>query len=166
MKFSEIYPSLEELNRRKNELNNKVPDLENEEYLALIGRYAQSSILYHSVIQFEAAFLTTLVESLSRLRAKLRINDRLKNMEETEALKDDIRLVNVARNPDTEPSNNIDEALPYVQEQQVVKGSLSPVKGLYNWKHSVGGQAYNEFLDSFKFLFKTLLVEEDTVYEN
>lgn len=166
MRFSQIYPSLEELNRRKNLLNDKIPDLENEEYLALIGRYAQSSIQYNSVIQFEAAFLTTLIESLSRLRAKLKINERLKTMEETEALKDDVRLVNMARNPDSEPTTDTDEHLPYVQEQQVVKGSLSPVKGLYNWKHSVGGQAYNEFLDSFKFLFRTLLVKEDTMYEN
>lgn len=164
MKFKDIYGSLEQLNERKNELMPSIDDLTSEEYVALIGRYAESNIRYSSVIQFEAAFLTTMKESLEKLRAKLKINARLRTMEEAEALKDESRIVNSATNPDTIPPTDTDEILGYINAQQTEKGKLSPVRGLYNWKHSVGGQAYNEFLDSFRYLFRVILFKEEVVY--
>ena len=165
-KFSEVFPSLEQLNKDREFLNPEIPSLSGEEWVALVGRYAESQICYHNEMQFKAAFFTIMRENLERLRTKLRANARLRSLEESEVLEGDKIVTNIATNPDTEPSTEEFAPLPYVNSQNSQKGMLGKVKGLYNWKHSVGGQAYNEFLDGFRDLFIKLLLEEETVYEN
>ena len=163
--FTDVFPTLETLNSRKDELMPSIDDISSEEYVALIGRYGSSHIRYAVVIQFECAFFTIMSEALERLRVKLRVNTRLRNLTEDEALGGEKVISNNATNPDTEPSTEDNEELPYINGQTVQKGTIGKVKGLYDWKHSVGGQAYNEFLDGFRSLFRVVLIEEETIYE-
>ena len=164
-KFSQILPTLTVLNAYKQDMAPTLNDINEDEWLALLGRYAESTIRYKNEAQFLAGFFTIMRESQERLRVKLRVNTILRNLDEERALSGESVLTNSATNPDTEPSTDTEEHLPFVNSQTFQKGKLSPVKGLYDWKHSVGGQAYNEFLDSFRALFKVILMEEETVYE-
>jgi len=163
--FIDVFPTLAKLNEYKTELFPSIEDTNQEEYVSLVGRYASSHIRYMNRYQFMCAFFTILREAQEKLRIKLTINTRLRSLEESEALEGEQVITNDATNPDTEPSTNDYSPLPYVNKQVAQKGDLSKVKGLYNWKHSVGGQAYNEFLDAFKSLFKVILIQEETVYE-
>lgn len=162
--FTQVFKSLDELNEKKNEMTPSIPDVNEDEWVALMGRYGSSHIRYDNVGQFMAAFFTILRESQERLRVKLKINTRLRSLEESEAMDGEEVITNTATNPDTEPSTDSYEPLPYVNNQVGQKGKLSKVRGLYNWKHSVGGQAYNEFLDGFVKLFRVILGEEIIVY--
>ena len=163
--FTDVFPTLEKLNERKDELTPSVDDVNQEEWVALIGRYGSSHIRYSTTIQFECMFFTILYEALDRLRVKLRVNKRLRTMEEEEALSGEKVVSNQATNPDTEPSTEDFDELPYINGQTTQKGTIAKVKGLYEWKHSVGGQAYNEFLDGFRSLFRVVLIQEEVVYE-
>ena len=162
--FTTIFPDLETLNEWKVKLMPTIPDTTEEEWVALLGRYGGSHIRYNNRVQFIASFFTILKEAQEKLRIKLQVNTRLRTLEEVEALDGEEVISNTATNPDQEPSTVDYDPLPYVNSQVAQKGKLGKVKGLYNWKHSVGGQAYNEFLDAFKQLFRVILREEETVY--
>lgn len=165
LKFTEIWEDIDAINIDKNIFFPELPDFTNEEFNALLGRYAESHVRYHNPTQFKLAFLSNDIEARARLRAKLKANETLRNLELSEILEGGQSIVNVATNPDTEPSTEIFEPLPYVNTQNAQKDTLSKVNALYNWKHSVGGQAYNEYLDSFRKLFRHVLSEEIVVYE-
>lgn len=165
LKFTKIWEDIDALNNDKNKLFPSLEDYTPEEYGALLGRYAESHTRYDNPTQFKLAFFTIDVEARPRLRAKLRANDMLRGLEEEEILEGGISIVNSATNPDTAPSMEVFEPLPYVNAQSAQKDKLSRVNALYNWKHSVGGQAYNEYLDSFRKLFRHILREEIPVYE-
>ncbi len=164
MKFSKIYPTYQEI---LNDCKTFVPEYEitNEEYTALIGMYAESNTRYLNEGQFKAIFFTIYRESVERLRVKLKVNTIIRNLDEEGALAGDEVIINNANNPDTIPSTSDYEALPYVNNQTRQKGNIGTVKGLYEWKHSVGGQAYGEFLDSFRRLFRVVLRREEMYYE-
>lgn len=163
--MSDIWPTLEAVNQDIQELFDGIEPMSKNEYSALMGRYGSSHIRFSNRTQFKLSFLTIYSEGQERLRAKLRINTRLRNLDEREALGGSEVITNTAANPDTDPSTDAYEPLPYVNSQTGQKEKLSTVTGLYNWKHSVGGQAYNEFLDAFKLLFRVILREEITLYE-
>ena len=163
-KFTEIWKDITEMNVDRNKFFPSIPEVEPEVYAALLGRYAESEIRYTSPIQFKLAFLTLYKEAEERLRAKLMINTRLRSLDETEALSGSQVMTNAATNPDTEPDTGNYDPLPYVNSQTAQKESLSKVTGLYNWKHSVGGQAYIEFLDTFMKLFRVMHQHKETIY--
>lgn len=162
--FSEIFKTMDELNEKLLKMKPEATTINNDEWVALMGRYGSSHIRYNNEGQFMAMFFTILQESLEKLRAKLSINTKLRTMDESEALNGDVMVVNNATNPDTEPSTEDFSPLPYINSQTAQKTKYGKVSGYYQWKHSVGGQAYNEFLDSFKYLFRVLLTEDYTVY--
>ena len=164
IKFTEVWKDIVEVNADISEFFPSMPLMEREEYITLMGRYAESRIRYTNPTQFKFAFITIYKEAQERLRAKLRINTRLRNLEEMEALGGSEVITNAATNPDTNPDTDNYEPLPYVNNQTRQKENISMVTGLYNWKHSVGGQAYNEFLDAFKPLFRIILSGETEVY--
>lgn len=163
--FTKVWEKVDDLNVDITNMLDSKYILEPEEWLAIVGRYGSSHIRYSNVGQFKAAFIMIVRENLGRLRAKLRINDSLRNLTEEEALSGDKIITNMATNPDTEPATEEFESLPYINQQTAQKETRGTVSGLYNWKHSVGGQAYNEFLDGFRHLFRVLLGREVTVYE-
>ncbi len=163
--FTEVWKNLDELNDDIEKYFPSIGGLTDEEYMALVGRYGSSHIRYTNVFQFKAAFFTILKESLERMRAKLKINTRLREMDEVEALLGMEIVTNIAANPDTEPSTDAYEPLKFIQQQSGQRENIAPVRGLYSWKHSVGGQAYNEFLDSFRKLFRVIITDTVTVYE-
>jgi len=163
-KFTDVWKNISEVNVDITNFFPSVLPMEAEEYAALVGRYAESTIRYSNRTQFKLAFLTLYKEAQERLRAKLRINTTLRNLEESEALGGTEVVTNAATNPDTSPDTDDYQPLPYVNSQTRQKENLSKVTGLYNWKHSVGGQAYNEFLDTFTKLFTVILSGEQEVY--
>jgi hypothetical protein len=163
--LSQIWTTLQEVNNDIQTLFPSIPLMNEEEYAALMGRYAESHIRYDNRTQFKLAFFTYYKEAQERLRAKLRINHILRNLEESEALGGVEVITNIATNPDTDPDTGDYGPLPFVNSQNRQKEKLSKVSGLYNWKHSVGGQAYNEFLDAFKLLFRVIMIEEEVIYE-
>jgi len=163
-KFTEVWKDLGEVNTDITLFFPSISPMENEEYASLLGRYAESEIRYSSPIQFKLAFLTLYKEAQERLRAKLRINTTLRSLEEEQALTGSEIITNQATNPDTEPGTETYEPLPFVSSQTAQKEKLSRVTGLYNWKHSVGGQAYIEFLDTFMKLFRVMHKHKETIY--
>lgn len=169
IKFEFVWESVEELNKDKDKFFPSIPNMEQEEFTALAGRYWGSEIRYTNMMQFKFAFFSILVDALPRLRAKLRINERLRNLSVEEAMEGMEIITNVATNPDTsypEP-DEIYEPLEYVSSQSAQKEKQGIARGLFNWKHMVGGQSYNEFLDSFKKLFRVILSERSLeVIEN
>lgn len=164
-KFTDVWETLESYNADRQKFYPTTPAMTQEEFNTLLGRYASSTIRYSNRTQFKLAFMSINVEAQERLRAKLMINTKLRNLVEEEALEGNMVVINNATNPDTEPSTEAFSPLPYVNGQTAQKEKIGKVGGLYNWKHSVGGQAYNEYLDMFKRLFKVVLEEEITVYE-
>ena len=165
IKFPVVWESLKAYNEDKDFFTPSLPDMNEEEWVALLGRYAESHIRFHNVTQFKMAFLTINREAQEKLRSKLKINSRLRSLNEEEALYGAEIITNVATNPDTEPTTEAYEPLPYVNQQTGQKESLGIVGGLYRLKHSVGGQAYNEYLDAFRGLFRVILIDEEVVYE-
>ena len=165
--LSEIFPTLAVINTRRASINSEIPEINNEEFVALMGRYGESHVRYKTDLMFEYAFFTILRENQERLRTKLDANKKLRALSETEALEGEEVITNVSINPDTEPATDAYEALPTVGQQNAQKSKLGKVQGLYNWKHSVGGQAYNEYLDGFKSLFRVVhtVPEEDVTIE-
>ena len=133
-------------------------------WLAIIGRYSESHIIMRNEMQFKAAFLSTFLEAYPKLTAKLSINDKLRGLTVDEALDGGKILANNAKNPDSEPADSDTEELPYINDQTVRKETLSKVRGLYDWKNTVGGQAYNEFLDRFRPLFRVILVDKEEMF--
>lgn len=164
MKFTSVWEDLESYNSDLLIFNPSFAPMEQEEYNALMGRYAESDIRYKNVTQFKLAFMTLNKEAQEKLRSKLLINTRLRNLTEEQALEGTIVISNNATNPDTSPAVDAWEPLPYVNAQSGQKEKISTVRGLYNWKHSVGGQAFNEYLDTFTKLFKVLIIEEEDLY--
>lgn len=162
--FTEVWKSLDEINSDIVEFFPSIAPMEKEEYYSLLGRYGSSTIRYTNPLQFKLAFLTVYKEAQERLRAKLKINTVLRNLSEQEALDGSEVITNAATNPDTSPETDDYDPLPYVNNQTRQKEKLSKVSGYYNWKHSVGGQAYNEFLDAFRMLFRVLLSSEEEIY--
>ena len=165
LKFSKVWEDIDAINADKNTFFPSIPDFEPEEYAALLGRYAESHTRYDNETQFKLAFFSIDIEARPRLRAKIRANELLRNLDEDEVLEGGLSVINSAANPDTAPSTEAFEPLPYINSQSAQKDKLGKVSGLYNWKHSVGGQAYNEYLDSFRKLFRVVLREEKVVYE-
>lgn len=163
--FVDVWPELSKVNEDIVTFFPEVPPMVQKEYNALMGRYASSHIRYSNRTQFKLAFLTLYQEAQERLRAKIRINTRLRTLDEKEALSGSEVVTNMATNPDASPDTDDYEPLPYVNNQSRQKENLSKVTGLYSWKHSVGGQAFNEFLDAFKLLFRVILSEEVVVYD-
>ena len=104
LKFTKIWEDINTLNNDKNKLFPSLEDYTPEEYGALVGRYAESHTRYDNPTQFKMAFFTIDIEARPRLRAKLRANDMLRNLEEDEVLEGGISIVNSATNPDTAPS--------------------------------------------------------------
>lgn len=162
--FTTIFTDLDNLNEWKNKMMPSIEDTTEEEWVALMGRYGSSHVRYNNRYQFMAAFFTILREAQEKLRIKLKVNTELRSLGSEDALEGDEVITNTAVNPDTNPATDAYEALPYVNSQVAQKGKLGKVRGLYSWKHSVGGQAYNEFLDAFKGLFRVVLSEEVTLY--
>lgn len=165
IKFPVVWKTLAEYNTDKNFFMPSIEDMNEEEWVALLGRYAESHIRFHNVTQFKMAFLTINKEAQEKLRSKLKINARLRSLNEDEALYGAEIITNMATNPDTEPTTEAYEPLPYVNQQTGQKEQLGIVGGLYRLKHSIGGQAYNEYLDSFRSLFRVILIDEEVVYE-
>jgi hypothetical protein len=163
-KFTEVWKDITQINQDIQTFFPSVPQMDTEVYAALLGRYAESEIRYTSPIQFKLAFLTLYKEAHERLQSKLRINTILRNLDEEEALSGSQVMTNAATNPDTEPDTGNYEPLPFVNSQTAQKESLSRVTGLYNWKHSIGGQAYIEFLDTFMKLFRVIHKHKETIY--
>ena len=164
-KFTDIFKDIEELNAWRGEIAPHIPAIEVQEWVALMGRYAESHIRYNNRVQFICAFMTILGENLEKLRVKLKVNTALRELDPSEALSGDEVITNNATNPDTTPATDSYDPLPYISTQVAQKGKLATVKGLYEWKHAVGGQAYNEFLDGFRPLFRVVLREEINIYE-
>jgi hypothetical protein len=164
-KFTDIFKDLDELNKWRENISPYIPEVELREWVALVGRYGDSHTRYSNRVQFICAFMTILGENIEKLRVKLRVNSELRQLDVVDALSGDEVITNNATNPDTSPSNDAYEPLPYVSSQVAQKGKLAKVRGLYDWKHSVGGQAYNEFLDGFRPLFRVVLREEVNLYE-
>lgn len=164
--FLEVFPDLATLNARRLVINPAIPEVNQEEFVALAGRYGGSHIRYTVPLLFEYAFFTILRENQERLRTKLLANMKLRELSEEEALEGEVTVANISSNPDSEPATDAFEPLPTITQQQSQKSKLGKVQGLYNWKHSVGGQAYNEYLDSFKMLFRVVhKVPEEVVNE-
>ncbi len=163
-KFSSIFPTLEIMNEYKNDMAEDIPDINKQEWVALNGRYNESEIRYGNRYQFMCNFFTILRESQEKLRKKLSINTTLRSLTDEESLVSDEIITNNAVNPDTEPSTDNYTPLPYVNTQSAQISKQGKVRGLYALKHSIGGQAYNEFLDSFRPLFRVILVEKEVVY--
>lgn len=163
--FTEVFLDLAALNLRKAAINSTIPDMNNEEWVALMGRYAGSHIRFTNVVQFEYAFFTVLRENQERLRTKLLANTALRELSEDEALDGEQVVANVSANPDSAPATDAFAPLQTVTQQNAQKAKLGKVQGLYNWKHSVGGQAYNEYLDGFKMLFRVVhkIPEEEII---
>lgn len=148
-------------------------DFTEEEYAILIGRYAESHIRSKNEIQFMCAFFGISVEALDKLHAKLRANKWIRGLSEEEVLQGEKttrnhteetgQTINEATNPDTEPSTDVFDALPYTNSQEKSQqlretkdetNTRNPlVSAIFNWKHGMGSQAYNEFLDSYRELF-------------
>lgn len=164
-KFTDVWKDINEVNTDIETFFPSVSPMEPEEYAALLGRYAESEIRYTNRTQFKLAFLTLYKEAQERVRAKLRINKILRELEEDEALVGMQVVANQATNPDTEPPTEDYEQLPYVNAQTSQREKVGRVTGLYNWKHSVGGQAYIEFLDTFMKLFRVIHKHAEAVYE-
>ena len=164
--FAEIFPDLTTINARRAAINPLIPAINNEEFVALMGRYGESHVRFSTDLMFEYNFFTILRENQERLRTKLEANAKLRALSEDEALEGEEVIINVSANPDSAPATDAYEALPTVTQQNAQKAKLGKVQGLYNWKHSVGGQAYNEYLDGFKMLFRvvhTVPEEEETI---
>lgn len=164
LKFKKVWSDIDEINSDMNEMFPSIPNMEVEEYNSLMGRYMESQIRYYNVHQFKFAFFSIFKEAQERLRAKLKINNLLRNLDPSEALGGSEVITNIATNPDSSPETDEYEPIPFVNNQTRQKENLSKVSGLYNWKHSVGGQAYNEFLDSFRGLFRVILSDETEEY--
>lgn len=154
--FIEVFADMTALNARRATLMPTIPVMIAEEYAALLGRYMSSHIRYSTVLQFEYAFFTILRENQERLRTKLDANTKLRGLTEAQALEGEEVVANVSANPDSTPATDAYTPLPTVTQQNAQKSKLGKVAGLYNWKHSVGGQAYNEYLDGFKMLFRVV----------
>lgn len=162
--LTKVWSDLESYNQDRAIFFPSIPEMTEEEWVVLMGRYGSSHIRYSNPTQFKFAFFGLNKEAQEKMRAKLKVNERLRNLTEEEALSGDEIITNVATNPDTAPSMDVYEPLPYVSNQTGQKETRGKVAALYNWKHSLGGQAYNEWLDTFRALFRVILQEEVDVY--
>lgn len=182
--FSEIIKDYDTLEKCRAAIMPSCPEFTQEEYAALIGRYGESHTRYTNEGQFLAQFFTISLEGLPRLRAKLRANDKMRNLSDDEVLEGEkytttdkeiqTGTINQASNPDTEPPTEEFESLPYIQGQEKSKAentrehtearTLGKVSGLYFYKHSLGSQAYGEWLDSYRDLFRKILSTDEEYY--
>lgn len=162
----QIWPEMTSLQNDIDTYTSITDKITKDSWLAIIGRYAESHIIDRNEMQFKAQFLTILSEAYPKLLAKLTINEKLRKLTEAEALDGGKIIANNAKNPDSEPADSDTSELPYINDQSVQKETIGRVRGLYDWKNTVGGQAYNEFLDRFKPLFRVILVDiEEFLYE-
>lgn len=157
--FNDIFPNVDAFRSAYEECEFPM-DLTNEEvsliYYLLYSRYGNSTICSNDDNRFIYNLFSIIWQYAPTWRKKLQIQERLRELEETELLKGSKAIYNHSYNPSTAPSTDTLEELTTINEQNTTNYKRSILEGYSNLLMLLETDVTEDFLKRFKYLFVSI----------
>lgn len=128
------------------------------------ARYGNSVIAPSDINRFKYAFFSIMYTAGPTWSKKVEIQDRLRNLTESELLKSSKEIYNHAFNPSTEPSTSSIDELSYINEQNTTNRVRSVLDGYNFLLDLLSEDVSNTYLTRFKKLFLTVVYPEEPLW--
>ena len=159
--FNDIFPNVDAFNAAYGESEFPM-DLTNEEvsliYYLLYSRYGNSTICSNDENRFIYNLFSIIWQYAPTWKKKLKIQERLRELEEDDLLKGSKAIYNHSYNPGTEPSTATLEELTTINEQNTTNYKKSVLEGYSNLLMLLETDVTEDFLRRFKYLFISIAV--------
>lgn len=162
MLFGEIFESLDE---RKQFLQDYsmftgVIKAENQEllYYLLTAKYGNDPIINKSLTQFYIKVAINIMEHGPIWEKKMEIQSTIRNFTENDLLIGAKQIYNEAYNPNTAPSTDTTEELPYINTQKVNKNKRNKLDAYSMLYDALRRDATEEFIAKFKNCFSPFII--------
>lgn len=129
-------------------------------YILLYNRYGNNQIINQSVNQFKSKLMGIMWASGPKWIQRLRVQEKIASLgldNSSEIYKGSSAIYNHAQHPETAPSTDTSEELPYINDQNVTKYKKSKLEGLALLTESLADGYTDEFINKFRNLFKMFI---------
>ena len=133
-------------------------------YYGLYERYAGSTILTTDNKRFTMRMFGIIRDFGPEYAKKLDIQKKLRNLTEEQIKLGSKAIYNNAQNPNSEPSTDSLEELPYINGQNTTSYKKSPIDAYSNLWMMLDSRLVTEFFDRFNPLFSKVLTHKPTLY--
>jgi len=123
-------------------------------YWLLYSRYGNSTIASTDETRFKINLFTLMFQYAPAWLKRLEVQKSIRGLDlENDLRSGDESFVNNALNPQNSPSNNVREALPYINSQTVQTSKKSKIRALAEVWNALAMDVTEEFINKFKGLF-------------
>lgn len=130
-------------------------------FILLYNKYGNNQIVNNSVNQFKSKLYGILWATGPVWLEKLKIQEKIWGLgldDDSEIYKGSTAIYNHAMHPETEPSTDTDEELPYINDQNTTKYKKSKLEGLMLLANTLNDRLTDDFINKFRRLFKVFTV--------
>lgn len=155
--FADVFPDFQTFHNDYSTLGIP-PTLKEEDalhtlYCLLYSKYGNSTIVLTDINQFKFQLFSLIFQHGANWEKKLDLQNKIRNLSDEELLKSSQQVVNHALNPQTAPTTDSLEALPYVN-QQTTSGYRKNKVDAYAYLYTLlQDDVTEDFLNKFKSLF-------------
>ena len=126
----------------------------------LYARYGNSHIAYSDENQFRYAVLSKIFMYGPAWEKRIEIQRNVRSLSEDDILQGSKAIYNHAFNPNTEPSTDALNELPFINDQNTTKYRKSKLDGYANLMALIETDVTETFIATFKKLFITIVAPD------
>ena len=167
VKFSDIFTDIDGF---KTDLKQYPIDLGLEDadisliFYLLMTRYMNSPIAYCDINQFKFRLFGTIFTYYPEYKAKSGLQDKIRSLTDDELIKSGQTITNHANNPSRSPDTDVNEPLPYIDDQLTSNSTLNKLQAYLSQWGALDSNYTTEFIDKFKYLFARFVPMTNTFY--
>ena len=136
-------------------------------YYLLYANYGNSVISSSDTNRFKYKLFSIIWQSGPTWVKRLDIQDKLRNLTESEIRSGSFQIYNTSDNPSIAPGTDAEETLEFIKQQNTSRNKKGTVEAYAALDSMLRTDVTQEFLNRFKSLFLTIVEPEDTLlYEN
>lgn len=164
MLFSDIFPDVDDFNLLLNNPNfvSMTNFLEDGNksllYYLLYAEYGNTPIANRSIDQFNIKLITTIFKYGPTWQKNLKIQQELRNLSEEDLMLGSKAIFNNAQNPNSRPSTDTSDELPYVITQSVNKNKRGKLEAYDFLNDLLKADVSSAFIKKFSGLFVSFVV--------
>lgn len=133
-------------------------------FYLLYANYGNSEIINRDVNQFKFKLFSIIYKYGAFWDKKLELQDKLMNLSDDELRLGSKAIYNKAFNPNTTPSTDELEEIPFINEQQTTNYKKSKAEAYITLWDSMRSSATDDYVRKFRSLFSTFVGKEKIPY--
>lgn len=166
--FGDIIPDLDNFNALLDELIVLVPSLTEDQrqlvYYLLMATYGNSHIANSNEEQFKLQLVSRIGSCAPAFFKYKQMQDALLNMNTEEMIDGGTSISNHASNPNTSPSDQTLNELPYIDSQNISKVKKNKLQAYAEVISLIDADLYRKFVQKFESLFIRITMPQSPLY--